>query len=51
MIADGDFVAALASIQLKNEEGEEENHMYCDVWQFRDGLIAGLKAFVIKSDG
>jgi uncharacterized protein len=50
MIADGDFVAAPGSIQIKNEEGEEETHLYCDVWQFRDGLIAGLKAFVIKSD-
>ena len=50
MIADGDFVAALGSIQIKDEEGEEKNHMYCDVWQFRNGLIAGLKAFVIKSD-
>ena len=51
MIADGDFVAALGSIQIKDEEGEEETHLYCDVWQFRGGLIAGLKAFVIKADG
>jgi ketosteroid isomerase-like protein len=50
MIADGDFVAALGTIKIKNEEGKEENHLYCDVWQFRNGLIAGLKAFVIKSD-
>jgi uncharacterized protein len=50
MIADGDFVAALGSIQIKYEKGKEENHLYCDVWQFRGGLIAGLKAFVIKAD-
>jgi uncharacterized protein (TIGR02246 family) len=42
MIADGDFVAALGSIQIKDEEGEEETHLYYDVWQFRGGLVAGL---------
>jgi len=49
MIAEDDFVTALGSIKITNEEGKEESYWYCDVWRFRDGLMAELKAFVIKS--
>lgn len=48
LIEDGDYLAALGIIQLKDENGNTADHSYCDVWQFRDGKIAGLKAFVIK---
>jgi uncharacterized protein (TIGR02246 family) len=48
MIADGDFVAALGEITLKDEQGRAVRHAYCDVWRFRGGLMAGLQAFVVK---
>ena len=43
LIAEGDFVVAIGTIKLK-----EEDYNYCDVWQFRDGKMAALKAFVTK---
>jgi uncharacterized protein len=49
LIAEGDFVIAIGKINLKDESGETASHSYCDVWQFRDGKMAGLKAFVIKA--
>ncbi len=48
MIADGEFVAALGEITLKNAEGKPVAHSYCDVWRFRDGRMAALQAFVIE---
>ena len=48
MIAEGDFLVALGEITLKNEEGEATRHVYCDVWRFRDGLMAELRAFVTE---
>jgi len=47
MIADGDFVAALGEIVVKDEKGNATQHEYCDVWRFRDGKMAELRAFVI----
>ena len=48
LIAGGDFVTALGRIRLKDEVGETADYAYCDVWRFRDGKMAELKAFVIK---
>jgi ketosteroid isomerase-like protein len=50
MIADGEFVAALGEITLKSEDGKVTPHDYCDVWRFRDGKMAELKAFVIEPE-
>jgi ketosteroid isomerase-like protein len=50
LIAEDDFVIALGKITLKDEKGKTADYSYCDVWRFRDGKIAGLKAFVIKAD-
>lgn len=47
MIAEGEFVTALGRISLKNEDGKMVDYAYCDVWRFRDGKMAELKAFVI----
>ncbi|EJL89720.1 ketosteroid isomerase-like protein [Polaromonas sp. CF318] len=49
MIAEGDFVAALGEITLKDDAGKAVRHAYCDVWRFRDGRMAGLRAFVIEA--
>ena len=48
LIAEDDFVTAIGQITMKDENGIAANYKYCDVWQFRDGKMAGLKAFVIK---
>jgi len=49
MIAEGDYVTAIGRISMKDENGVATNYAYCDVWHFRDGKMAGLKAFVIKT--
>jgi ketosteroid isomerase-like protein len=49
LIAEGDFVTAIGRITMKDEHGVAINYLYCDVWRFRDGKIAALKAFVIKA--
>lgn len=48
LIAEGDFVTAVGKISLKNEEGKIIDYAYCDVWRFRDGRMAELKAFVVE---
>ena len=49
MIAEGDVVAAIGEITLKDERGMEARHSYCDVWRFRDGRLAELQAFVVAA--
>ena len=49
MIEGGDFVIALGDIASKDNNGKEVWHKYCDVWRFRNGKMAELKAFVVKS--
>ncbi|WP_400193948.1 nuclear transport factor 2 family protein [Hymenobacter sp. B81] len=48
LIAEDDFVTALGTIVLPDESGQAVEHAYCDVWRFRDGKMAELRAFVIK---
>jgi ketosteroid isomerase-like protein len=50
LIAEGDFVTALGDISTKNEDGKMVHQSYCDVWHFRDGKMAELRAFVIKTE-
>lgn len=49
LIAEDDFVTAIGQITLKDEDGRDAIHAYCDVWRFRDGKIIGLTAFVIRA--
>ena len=48
LIAEDDFVTALGTITLPDANGEAVEHAYCDVWRFREGKLAELKAFVLK---
>ncbi|MEJ5055847.1 nuclear transport factor 2 family protein [Sphingobacterium sp. MYb382] len=48
-ISEDDFVTAVGKISLMNKGGEMESFDYCDVWQFRDGKLFKLNAFVIAS--
>lgn len=50
LLAEGDFVTAIGSISMKDEDGEMKAYAYCDVWRFREGKMAELKAFVIEVD-
>lgn len=48
LIAEGDFVTAVGEITMKDENGKDVLHSYCDVWRFKEGKIVELKAFVIE---
>ena len=41
---------ANAFITLTDKDGKAVHHSYCDVWRFRGGKIAELKAFVIETE-
>ncbi len=49
MVAEGEFVAALGEITLKNEAGMPIVHAYCDVWRFEGGRMAELHAYVVPT--
>lgn len=49
LIAEGDFVTAIGKISMKDGSGQVVNYDYCDVWRFRGGKMAELKAFVIET--
>jgi len=48
LIGDGDFVVALGEITMKDDEGNEVQYAYSDVWRFRGDKLAELRAFVIQ---
>lgn len=48
LIGDGDFLTAVGEISMKDENGKTNNYSYADVWRFRNGKMAELKAFVVK---
>jgi uncharacterized protein len=47
LIEDGEFLAAVGEITLKDDHGKDADFSYCDVWRFENGRIAELDAFVI----
>ena len=49
LVAEGDFLIATGTIAVKKKNGETDSSSYCDIWEFRDGKMARLKAFVIKN--
>jgi uncharacterized protein len=51
LIAEGDFLTAVGEVVMKNRDGSVSRYAYCDVWQFRNDRIAGLRAFVVTSAG
>lgn len=48
-ISEGDFVTVIGNISMKDQEGKLVEYDYCDVWTFRDGKMASVKAFVIEA--
>nr|WP_314544680.1 nuclear transport factor 2 family protein [uncultured Massilia sp.] len=49
LVAEGDFVVALGDIASRDVDGREVQNAYSDVWRFRDGKMAELRAFVIPT--
>ncbi|UGU17428.1 nuclear transport factor 2 family protein [Sinomicrobium kalidii] len=49
LIAENDFVTAIGEIKITDKKGKTGHYSYCDVWQFRDGKMAELKAFVVET--
>jgi len=47
LIAGEDHVIAMGTITLKGKDGKSTTSPYCDVWRFRDGKMAELKAYVV----
>lgn len=50
MVAEADLVTAIGAIAVKDAHGRLARSAYCDVWRFRDGKMAQLRAFVVESD-
>lgn len=50
LIAEGDLVTALGGVSTRSEDGKVAHHSYCDVWRFRGGKMAELKAFVVETE-
>lgn len=48
LVAEDDFVIAIGTIWIKDENNEVNAYEYCDVWRFLDGKMSALKAFVSK---
>ncbi|RYG46268.1 MAG: nuclear transport factor 2 family protein [Chitinophagaceae bacterium] len=48
LISEGDFLTVVGEITLKDQDGKARDYAYCDVWRFRDGKMAELKAFVVE---
>ena len=49
LIEEGNFVIAVGTISMKDEDGKIADYSYCDVWQFCNGKMDELKVFVIKT--
>ena len=48
LISEGEYLTAIGTISLKDENGNLVDYSYCDVWKLRDGRLTELKAFVIR---
>jgi len=50
VIGEGDFVTAYGDMTMKEKDGKIVPYAYCDIYRFRDGKIAELNSFVIKTE-
>lgn len=51
LIAERDLVTAIGDIAVADDQGRQTHSSYCDVWRFRDGKMAELRAFVVDHEG
>jgi uncharacterized protein len=47
IVAEGDVVIALGTIEGEGKDGNRTIFAYSDVWHLRDGKLASLDAFVV----
>lgn len=50
IIGEGDFVTAYGDMTMKDKDGKAAPYAYCDIYRFRNGKIAELNSFVIKTE-
>jgi ketosteroid isomerase-like protein len=50
VIAEGDFVVCYGDMTMK-EQKVDVPYSYCDLYRFRDGKIAELRSWVMKTGG
>lgn len=48
LVGEGNVVAAIGKISLKDQNGKMVNYSYCDVWTFKEGKMHELSAFVVE---
>lgn len=48
MIVEGDVIACLGTMAMKDKDGTQGDYSFCDVYHFRHGKIASGRSFVIK---
>lgn len=48
LIEESNYLTAIGKIDIEDENDIAITYQYCDVWKFREGKMAELKAFVIK---
>jgi ketosteroid isomerase-like protein len=48
MVEEGNYLTAVGTISLLNEDSVWIDYEYCDVWRFENGKLAELKAFVVN---
>ena len=47
-IKENDSLVAMGNISMEDAEGKVSKYSYCDVWEFRDGKMAELTAYVVE---
>ena len=50
LIAEGDLVVAHGDMTMKEKDGKTAPYAYCDIYRFRDGKIAELSSFVVRTE-
>jgi len=50
VIAEGDFVTAYGDMTMKEKDGKIVPYSFCDIYRFRNGKIAEMNSFVIKTE-
>jgi ketosteroid isomerase-like protein len=48
LMEEGDLLSSIGKITMKDRSGTRNAYAYCDIWHFRNGKMARLKAFVIN---
>ncbi len=50
IVVDGDSAIAEGQMTMADGSGRQQSYAYCDVYRFRGGRIAELRAYVINTD-